>query len=64
MLQSILATRESFGPVTAIRSPVGRLAELLAELADHPDLAAVATEGDDELLKVDAGDHTWPYGGV
>lgn len=62
MLPAILATAEAFGPVTGIKSPKGHLAALLAELPD--DLAALAVEGDDALLHVEAGGRWWSYGGL
>jgi hypothetical protein len=62
MLPSILATAVEIGPVTGIRSPKGYLSDLLAELPD--DLVALAVEGDDPLLYVEAGGRWWPYGGL
>lgn len=64
MLHSILACADAYGPVTAIRSPKGRLAELLTELGDEPDLAALATEGDEKRLQVEAGGTWWYFGGL
>lgn len=64
MLNSILRAAEAYGPVTAIRSPKGRLGELLAELADEPGLAKVATEGDEKRLQVEAGGEWWYFGGL
>lgn len=64
MLNSILRAAEAHGPVTAIRSPKGRLAELLTELDDEPDLAKVATEGDEKRLQVEAGGTWWFFGGL
>lgn len=64
MLHSILACAEAYGPVTAIRSPKGMLADLLDQLVDHPDLAALATEGVDVRLHVEAGGTWWPFGGL
>lgn len=64
MLHSILACVDAYGPVTALRSPKGHLATLLAELAEHPDLAALAVEGDDARLHVESGDVWWFFGGL
>ncbi len=62
MLTTVLSTAESFGPVTGIKSPKGHLDDLLAELPD--DLAALAVEGADTLLHVEAGGRWWSYGGL
>ncbi len=62
MLTTVLSTAEAFGPVTGIKSPAEHLAALLAELP--PDLAALAVEGDDTLLHVEAGGRWWSYGGL
>ncbi len=62
MLTTVLSTAEAFGPVTGIKSPKGHIMALLAELP--PDLAALAVEGDDALLHVEAGGRWWSYGGL
>lgn len=61
-LTTIQSAEESYGLVSAIRSPKGLLPDVKAELPD--DLAQLVTEGPDDLLHVEAGGVWWHFGGL
>jgi hypothetical protein len=63
---SILASEETWGPVTRIALDPERFVDLCAELLqlERPDLIPLIEPGEPGRLIVTAGGIDWPFGGL